>query len=155
MLNLAKRIELASRDYFLTYEEGMASHVSQTLDDRDKIWDRVQELREEKDFHKSRQQAVEEFIFEILDKHCVLIEPTEEKKTQFSTIKTPDDFDFFDSQQEIEENEPENETNSELDQNKTYSDTIICSEEFKRSQQKRKTFKALKNEWKLDEEELC
>ena len=88
MRALAQRIERATREYFLTHEEGISELAPQTWEDQEKLWNRIQELKTEKElgYHAARQQAVEEFITQILDENCVRtsyknLEPKHKYKT--------------------------------------------------------------------------
>ena len=73
MRNLAKRIERALRNDFLDHEEANSKFIHQTWDDRQKIWDRIQEIKTEgKGFFEARRQSHEEFLLAILEQNCVL-----------------------------------------------------------------------------------
>jgi len=93
MRNLAKRIERATRDYFLTHEENNRNHAPQSWNDREKLWNRIQELKTElpvkseephggNNYHEARSKAVTEFIHAMLEEFCIL------------TIELPDLPDF-------------------------------------------------------------
>ena len=72
MRELAKRIERATRDDFITHEEGISQYASQIFEDRDRIWSEIQELKEEgKSYKEARSTAVENFIFYLLEDNCI------------------------------------------------------------------------------------
>ena len=105
MRNLAKRIERATRDYFLTHEETNGKYAPQTWDDREKLFNRIQELKPEfatetsTGYHEARKKAVTEFISALLEENCVLAsyQPTEIEE---EPKPTPLGFDLEDDSDE-------------------------------------------------------
>ena len=72
MRELARRIERAIRDDFINHEESTSKYALQIFDDREKVWSRIQELKNEgKTYKEARRQSIEDFIFFLLEDHCV------------------------------------------------------------------------------------
>ena len=107
MRNLAKRIEKATCDYFLDHEESNNGFAPQTWDDREKIWNRIQELKAEKDYHAARKQAITEFIFNVLEEYCVLTGKPEEVKEPEAVLVATDDYEDLEADMDRVDNDVE------------------------------------------------
>lgn len=85
MKALARRIERATRNHFLTSEDSEQGFGIEAQTDRDKIWNRMKQLQTEAeakgerlDYWTARRLATEEWLENLLLEHC-LKTPTKPK----------------------------------------------------------------------------